>query len=183
MCMGMTAARPDGRQILLPFAGLLTAFDRIRCDLKGQKLASRLRDVNPKHQADACVFPSDVRLSVPQFDVSVSQLQDSYTVNPRGCKFEKWHKQIVGRVQLRGCLPGSLHYSHHSHVVFGLQRDLQQFGPAHHLLHAGRGDGLPCDTVDLVKGVWFQELLIRCADKDLEPQLICTLVPEKLKIV
>lgn len=68
--------------LMSKWARFLTAFNRIRCDLKGQKLASRLRDVNPKHQADTCVFPSDVRLAVPQFNVGVSQLQDSYTVNP-----------------------------------------------------------------------------------------------------
>lgn len=42
--------------------------------------------MNPKHQADARVLPPDVRLAVPQFDVGVSQLQDSYTVNPGGFK-------------------------------------------------------------------------------------------------
>lgn len=76
--------------------------------------------------------------------------------------------------------PVSLSYSHHSHVVLWLQRDHQHFGPAHHPLHAGRGDSLPCDAVDLVKGVWFQELLVRCADIDLEPQLSSALVPAKL---
>lgn len=74
----------------------------------------------------------------------------------------------------------SLDYSHYSHVVLWLQRDLQHLGPVHHPLHAGRGDSLPSDAVDLVKGVWFQELLVRCADVDLEPQRSCALVPVEL---
>lgn len=74
----------------------------------------------------------------------------------------------------------SLNYSHHSHVVLWLQRDLQHFGPVHHPLHTGCGDSLPGDAVDLVKGVRLQELLVRGADVDLEPQLSCALVPTKL---
>lgn len=73
-----------------------------------------------------------------------------------------------------------LYYSHHSHVVLWLHRDLQHFGPVYHSLHAGCGNSLPGDAVDLVKGVWFQELLIRRADVNLKPQLSCTLVPTKL---
>ena len=61
---------------------LLTAFNGFRGNLKGHELASRLGNVDTKHQTDTCVFSSDVRLAVPQFDVSISQLQDSYTVNP-----------------------------------------------------------------------------------------------------
>lgn len=84
------------------------------------------------------------------------------------------------QVSKGSCLAVSLDYSHHSHVVLWLQRDLQHFGPVHHPLHAGRGNSLPGDAVDLVKGVRFQDLLIRCADIDLEPHLSCALVPAKL---
>lgn len=73
-----------------------------------------------------------------------------------------------------------LFYSHHSHVVLWFQRDLQHLRPVHHPLHAGCGDSLPGDAVDLVKGVWFQELFVRRADVDLEPQLCCPFVPMKL---
>ena len=65
---------------------LLTAFNGIRGDLQRHKLAPRLRDVDTKHQTHACVFPSNVRLAVPQFDVCVSQLQDPHTVNPVKCE-------------------------------------------------------------------------------------------------
>lgn len=73
-----------------------------------------------------------------------------------------------------------LFYSHYSHVVLWLQRDLQHLRPVHHRLHAGCGDSLPGDAVYLVKGVWFQELFVRRADVDLEPQLRCPFVPTKL---
>lgn len=49
----------------------------------------------------------------------------------------------------------SLCYSHHSHVVLWLQRDLQHFCPVDHPLHAGCGDSLPSNAVDLVEGVGF----------------------------
>lgn len=55
--------------------------------------------MNPKHQADTCVFPSDVRLAVLLFDVGVSQLQDSYAVNPGGCKATVETKSGVGSVK------------------------------------------------------------------------------------
>lgn len=74
----------------------------------------------------------------------------------------------------------SLCYSHHSHVVLRLQRDVQHFGPVDHPLHAGCGDGLPGDAVDLVEGVGFQEPLVRCSYEDLQPQRSRALVPVEL---
>lgn len=61
----------------------------------------------------------------------------------------------------------SLSYSHHSHVVFWLQGDLQHFGPGDHPLHAGRGDSFPGNAVDLVESVRFQEPLVGRPDEDL----------------
>lgn len=95
-------------------------------------------------------------------------------------KFKKRREQITGSLLLLGGCQDLLCYSHDSHVVLWLHRDLQHFGPVHHSLHAGCGDSLPGDAVDLVKGVWFQELLIRGADVNLKPQLSSTLVPTKL---
>lgn len=60
---------------------LLTAFNRIGGHLEGHDLAAGLRNVDPEHQSHAGVLPSNVCLAVPQFDVCVSQLQDSYTVD------------------------------------------------------------------------------------------------------
>lgn len=37
--------------------------------------------MDTEHQTNTCVFSSNVRLTVPQLDVGVSQLQDSYTVD------------------------------------------------------------------------------------------------------
>lgn len=58
----------------------------MRGSLKRHKLASRLWNVDAKHQTHTSVFPSDVCLTIPQLDVGVSQLQDAYTVNPEKCK-------------------------------------------------------------------------------------------------
>lgn len=74
----------------------------------------------------------------------------------------------------------SLCYLHHSHVVLWLQWNLQHFGPVHHPLHAACGDSLPCDSVDLVESVRFQEPLVSCSYKDLQPQWSCALVPTEL---
>lgn len=64
---------------------LLTAFNGIRGNLKRHELSSRLRDVDTKHQTHTSVFSPNVRLTVPQFNVCISQLQDSHTVNPVKC--------------------------------------------------------------------------------------------------
>lgn len=48
---------------------LLTAFNGVGGNLKGHQLASRLWDVNAKHQTHASVLPPNVRLTVPQFNV------------------------------------------------------------------------------------------------------------------
>lgn len=74
----------------------------------------------------------------------------------------------------------SLCYSHYSHMVLWLERDLQHFGPVYHPLHAGRGDGLPGDAVDLVEGVGLQDPLVSCSYEDLQPQWSCALVPTEL---
>lgn len=74
----------------------------------------------------------------------------------------------------------SLFYSHDSHVVFRLQRDLQHFGPVDHPLHAGRGDRFASDAVDLVEGVGFQQPLVCCPYEDLQPQRSCALIPTEL---
>lgn len=42
--------------------------------------------MNPKNQTNAGVFPSDVGLIALLLDVSISQLEDSCTVDPAGCK-------------------------------------------------------------------------------------------------
>ena len=65
-------------------------------------------------------------------------------------------------------------------MIFWLQGDLQHFSPVHHPLHAGCGDGLPSDAVDLIEGVGFQEPLVRRPDEDLQPQCSCALVPTEL---
>ena len=65
-------------------------------------------------------------------------------------------------------------------MVLWLQRDLQHFGPVHHPLHAGCGDGLPGDAVDLVEGVRFQNPLVGCSYEDLQPHRSCALVPVEL---
>lgn len=52
-------------------------------------------------------------------------------------------------------------------MALWLQRDLQHFSAVDHPLHAGCGDGLPGDAVDLVEGVGFQEPLIGCSNEDL----------------
>ncbi|TNN31316.1 hypothetical protein EYF80_058531 [Liparis tanakae] len=54
----------------------------MRGGLKRHHLASRLRNVDAEHQTHTRVLSSNVRLTVPQFDVGVPQLQDPYTVNP-----------------------------------------------------------------------------------------------------
>lgn len=56
------------------------------------------------------------------------------------------------------------------HVVFWLQRDLQDFGVAHNLLIAGGGDSFSRDPVHLVEGVGFKDPLISRPNEDLKPQ-------------
>lgn len=43
---------------------LLTAFNRMRGHLKRHELASRLRNMDAKDQAHACVFSSNISLSI-----------------------------------------------------------------------------------------------------------------------
>lgn len=74
----------------------------------------------------------------------------------------------------------SLCYSHHSHVVLGLQRDFQHFGSVGHPLHTGRCDGLPSDAMHLVESVWLQQPLVGCSYEDLQPQWSRALVPKEL---
>lgn len=60
-----------------------------------------------------------------------------------------------------------LYYSHHAHVVFWFKRNLQHFSPVDHRLHAGCGNSLPGDAMNLVEGVGFQEPLISCPNEHL----------------
>lgn len=57
-----------------------------------------------------------------------------------------------------------------SHVVFWLQRDLQDLGVAHNLLIAGGGNGLARDSVYLVEGMWLKDPLISRPNEDLKAQ-------------
>lgn len=74
----------------------------------------------------------------------------------------------------------TLNSLHCSHVVLGLQGDLQNFGATDHPLQAGRGDRLTGDPVDLVEGVWFQDPLVSCPYKHLQTQQSCASIPTKL---
>lgn len=67
------------------------------------------------------------------------------------------------------------------HVVFWLQRDLQDFGVAHNLLIAGGGDSFACDPVYLVEGVWFQDPLVSRPNKNLQPQWLVFHVAMELR--
>lgn len=59
----------------------LTAFNRMRGGLERDVLSTRLRYVHAEHKANAGVFPADVRLSLPQLDVGVPELQDPGAVD------------------------------------------------------------------------------------------------------
>lgn len=74
----------------------------------------------------------------------------------------------------------SLVYLHGSHVVLGLQGDFEHFSPVDHPLHAGCGDGLTGDAVDLVERMRLQRPLISRPDEDLQAQWSCALVSQKL---
>lgn len=67
-----------------------------------------------------------------------------------------------------------------THVVFRLQRYLQDFGVAHDLLVAGGGDGFPRDPVHLVEGVGFQDPLVGRPDEDLKAEGLVFHVAVKL---
>lgn len=58
-----------------------TALDGIGCHLQCDKLAAGLRYADTEHQADTCVFTSDIRLAFPQLDIRVLQLQDAHAVD------------------------------------------------------------------------------------------------------
>lgn len=60
---------------------LLTALDGMGGHLEGDDLSSRLRDVHAEHETNAGVLPTDVRLALPQLDVSVPELQDPGAVD------------------------------------------------------------------------------------------------------
>lgn len=51
------------------------------CSLQWDHFSVGLWDVNPKHNTNPSVFPSNICLSFPQLDVRVPQLQDSSTIN------------------------------------------------------------------------------------------------------
>lgn len=56
----------------------------MRGHLESDMLSSGLRYVHAEHEANPSVFSPDVRLALPQLDVSVSQLQDPGTVDSVG---------------------------------------------------------------------------------------------------
>ena len=53
---------------------LLTALNGVGGYLQGKGPAIGLRDMNPEDQPHTRVLPTDVRLSLAQFDVRVSEL-------------------------------------------------------------------------------------------------------------
>lgn len=53
----------------------------MRGHLQRDVLPSRLRYVHTKHQSHSGVFPADVRLTLPQLDVGVPELQDPGAVD------------------------------------------------------------------------------------------------------
>lgn len=60
---------------------LLTALNGMWGHLERDMLSSGLRYVHAKHKSDSGVFPTDVRLALPQLDVGVPELQDPSTVD------------------------------------------------------------------------------------------------------
>lgn len=58
--------------------------------------------------------------------------------------------------------------SHGFHVVLWLQWDLENFGAVDDFLKAGCGDGLPSDSMDLIKGMRLEDTFISCTDEDLQ---------------
>lgn len=73
-------AQPTFQRPSLPRTQL-TALDGVRCSLQGHDSSAGLWDVHPENQPHSRVLPADVRLSFPQLNVCISQLQDSRTVN------------------------------------------------------------------------------------------------------
>jgi len=53
----------------------------MRGHLERDVLSSGLRYVHAEHKTDAGVFPTDVRLALPQLDVGVPELQDPSAVD------------------------------------------------------------------------------------------------------
>lgn len=59
----------------------LTAFNGIRRRLQGHNSSAGFGDVHAEDEPHPGVLPADVRLSLPQFDVGVPQLQNPRAVN------------------------------------------------------------------------------------------------------
>lgn len=80
----------DGRSVRSTFQNptrpraQLTALDGVRRSLQGDDPSAGLRNVHPENQPHPCVLPADVRLPLPQLDVSISELQDPRTVDAAG---------------------------------------------------------------------------------------------------
>lgn len=66
------------------------------------------------------------------------------------------------------------------HVVFWKQRDIQDFGGAHHLLLADGGNVLPCHSVDLVEGMRTNGSVVCCADEQQQTERLLA-VPVQLQ--
>lgn len=69
---------------------------------------------------------------------------------------------------------------HCSHVVLGLQRDLQDLGAIDLSLLAWCGDRFPRDAVHLVEGMGFEEPLVSRSDEHQQAQWSSASVPMKL---
>lgn len=87
----------------------------------------------------------------------------SWGVRKKSCGDICYHRTFAFMI-----LHVTLSYSQHTHVVLWLQGYLQHFGSTDVPLHAGCGDGLPSDAVDLVEGVRFQKPLISRPNEDLQ---------------
>lgn len=71
-------------------------------------------------------------------------------------------------------------HSHGSHVVFGQQGDLQDFGVRLHDFVTGGGDGFARDAVDLVEGMGSQEAVVCGPNEQLQGERLAFHVAIKL---
>lgn len=150
-------------------ARLLTALDGMRGRLQGDVLSSGLRYVHAEHESNSGVFPTDVRLALPQLDVGVPELQDPGAVDSAR-KIKCVKAFIGGRDAFVVSKVDAVLISHCFHVVLRLQRDLQDFGAVDVLLVAGGRDRFAGDAVHLVKGVRLQDALVSCTDENLQAE-------------
>lgn len=71
-------------------------------------------------------------------------------------------------------------HSHGSHVVFGQQGDLQDFGVRLHDFMTGGGDGFARDAMDLVEGMGSQEAVVCGPNEQLQGKRLAFHVAIKL---